>query len=259
MINRISIIGSGNVATHLVRAWHDAGIHIETVWSRNIRNAAKLAAPVGAAYTDRFSNLSPNSELYLICVPDDAIETVYSELMNAGLTDKLMAHTSGSTPASILRKPENGVIYPLQSFSVISPVEIDRVPFFITSADRNSARRLAKLAGKISPTVREISDEQRLALHVSAVFVNNFPNFMYTIAEDLCRLSSLDFDWLRPLLQEGAHKIREAMPSDCQTGPARRQDLLTLERHRDFLKNHPSILPVYEAISRELLERYKKK
>jgi hypothetical protein len=56
---RISIIGSGNVATHLAAAFKNSGHKIVQVYSPNYQNAALLAYHVGA---DAISDLSHNRD-----------------------------------------------------------------------------------------------------------------------------------------------------------------------------------------------------
>jgi hypothetical protein len=75
------------------------------------------------------------------------------------------------------------------------------------------------------------------ALHVAAVFVNNFTNHLYTIGNKICEENQVPFDILKPLILETAHKIMTISPNEAQTGPAKRNDITTIEAHQLFLSD----------------------
>src|SRR5690606_12433218 len=101
----------------------------------------------------------------------------------------------------------------------------------------------------ISEQVYQVDSEQRRALHLSAVFVNNFVNHLYHIGEQICKKNQLPFDILRPLIAETAAKITEMPPLEAQTGPAKRCDNSTLLKHREQLTPHPLYLQLYDLLT----------
>ena len=105
---RISIIGSGNVATHLAAAFKNAGHRIVQVYSRNMQNAALLAYHVSAEAIDDLTQITPETDLFLISVNDDAITSLAQALAKY---KKLTVHTSGATDLQALLTfiPEAGV------------------------------------------------------------------------------------------------------------------------------------------------------
>ncbi len=98
-------------------------------------------------------------------------------------------------------------------------------------------RVLESLAISISNAVYPINSNQRKALHVAAVFVNNFTNHLYQIGQEICQEHQVPFDVLKPLIQETSEKIKTLNPVDAQTGPAKRHDTTTIEAHLDYLTN----------------------
>jgi uncharacterized HAD superfamily protein len=78
------------------------------------------------------------------------------------------------------------------------------------------------VAKVISDKVFAINSEQRKALHVAAVFVNNFTNHLYTIGNEICEENQVPFDILKPLILETAHKIMTISPNEDRTGKAKR-------------------------------------
>ena len=61
--------------------------------------------------------------------------------------------------------------------------------------------------------------------------------------------NNLDFDLLKPLIKETARKIESMAPSEAQTGPAKRNDLKTIEKHLHLLEDSP-----YKTLYKQLTE-----
>src|SRR5579862_1235830 len=98
---RITIIGSGNVATHLAAAFKNAGHNIVQIYSRDLQNASLLAYHVKAEAIDSLERINPETDLFVIAVKDDAIESIASALAKY---QKLIVHTSGATDLQVLLK-----------------------------------------------------------------------------------------------------------------------------------------------------------
>ena len=67
---RITIIGSGNVATHLAAAFKNAKHKIVQVYSRTMQNAALLAYHVGAEAIDDLDQIEVETDIFIISVND---------------------------------------------------------------------------------------------------------------------------------------------------------------------------------------------
>ena len=66
----------------------------------------------------------------------------------------------------------------------------------------------------------------------------------------------LSFDLLKPLIMETAEKVQGALPVDVQTGPALRNDEVTMQRHLDLIKDAPTLTQVYETLSNSIKKTY---
>ncbi|NJN34896.1 MAG: DUF2520 domain-containing protein [Saprospiraceae bacterium] len=75
-----------------------------------------------------------------------------------------------------------------------------------------------------------------MALHIAAVFVNNFTNHLFKIGHDIIEENGFPFEVLKPLIAETVKKISFHNPADVQTGPAQRGDKNTIEKHLNFLE-----------------------
>ena len=111
------------------------------------------------------------------------------------------------------------------------------------------------MATKLSTSVTSIDSEKRKILHLAAVFACNFPNFLYSVAEEILVDKELPFDLLRPLIVETASKIIETSPEDVQTGPAIRDDQKTMDDHMRMLEEYPGYRDVYQMLTKLLIDK----
>ncbi|MDB5142824.1 MAG: oxidoreductase [Mucilaginibacter sp.] len=250
---RITIIGSGNVATHLAAAFKNAGHAIVQVYSRDLQNASLLAYHVRAEAIDDLDRINPETDLFMIAVKDDAIETVASAVAKY---PKLTVHTSGATDLQALlnHTPQAGVFYPLQTFSKTKEVNFNTVPLCIEGANEQIASQLNELAYTITQNVYRINSAERKTLHLAAVFANNFPNYLYYLSQQLLAEHQLPFDLLRPLIMETAEKIQAHLPADVQTGPAIRNDEKTMAAHLQQLAEKPDLQQLYKLLSQGIIK-----
>jgi predicted short-subunit dehydrogenase-like oxidoreductase (DUF2520 family) len=250
---RITIIGSGNVATHLAAAFKNAGHRIVQIYSRDMQNAALVAYHVGAEPIDDLNQIDVETDIFIISVKDDAIISTAKTLSKH---QKLIVHTSGATDlSSLLAFTSNaGVFYPLQTLSKNKEVDFFTVPLCIEGADETITRELEQLAQTISNHVYRINSEQRKILHLAAVFACNFPNYMYTIAQQLLAKHNMEFEMLRPLILETAQKVQDHLPGEVQTGPASRNDENTMAIHLQMLNDEPELKNLYEVLSQAIIK-----
>ena len=76
---RISLIGSGRVATHLARVLKQQH-EIVQVYSRHLEHAAKLANQCGAKAVSEYQQLNAEVDLVIIAVSDQVISSVIVQL-----------------------------------------------------------------------------------------------------------------------------------------------------------------------------------
>lgn len=250
----IVILGSGNVAAVLGRKFKEAGHTILQVVSRNASTASKLAYEWDTESTNYPSIINRNADVYLVAVSDDAIEDVVADLQ---LPKKVVAHTAASVSKDILKNVSQhyGVFYPLQSLNK-DDINLPEAPIFFDGNDEFTRKKLESLALSISPQhVSQANDDARLKLHVAAVFVNNFTNHLYALAEEYCKKEGIDFKELLPLIEETISRLNDTSPSKTQTGPAIRNDEETIQKHLSLLASHPQMRKAYEFLTASIRNR----
>jgi predicted short-subunit dehydrogenase-like oxidoreductase (DUF2520 family) len=245
----IVIIGSGNVAAVLGRKFIKAGHTIMQIYSRNASAASELAYEWDIESTNYKSLIIKNADVYIVAVSDTAIVEVVDDLSFPG---KVVAHTAASVPKEILQHVTThyGVFYPLQSLRK-EMTDLPEIPIFTDGNDDHTKKILSDLAHSVSDNnnVAEAGDETRLKLHVAAVIVSNFTNHLYKLAADFCKKEGIDFRQLIPLINETTHRLQEVEPEHAQTGPAKRHDDETIQKHLELLSRHPQLQKIYRLLS----------
>lgn len=241
-------MGFGNVNFHLSKVLNQAeSIAVKQVYNRNQISLPDHLAAV--PFTTELSELI-EADVYLIGIPDDAI-AAFSEKLP--FQNRLVVHTSGGVGIDKLAdKNRKGIFYPLQTFSKQRPVDFKTIPICVEAENTEGLVLLKKLGECISEKVVEISSEERAKLHLAAVFVNNFTNHLYQIGHNILEENKLSFDLLKPLIQETANKIESLSPTQAQTGPAKRNDLKTIEKHLHLLEGSPVNKEFYELFTKAL-------
>lgn len=250
---KIVIIGSGNVAFHLAKAFKEHDIPLKQIFGRNEKDLSEISDKVEVPFS---TTKLEQADLYLITVKDEAIAEVSKQILE---TNCIVAHTSGSVEKEILEGPyRKASFYPLQTFSKTKDLVYSDIPFFIEAESEKDAETLKKLAAKISNKVMESSYEERKYIHLTAVFACNFTNHLYAKAKEISDSQNIPFDYFLPLINETVQKIQTIDPKLAQTGPAVRGDDTILKAHQSLIKNKDAEL-IYNAINRSIKNMYKNK
>lgn len=250
----VTLIGAGNVATHLYKALNKAENVLVLQWyNRNLKAIASYQNEV--SITDNLDELQ-EADVYFIAVSDDAIGDLSSKLP---FTEKLVVHTSGSVSLHDLDKKNiRGVFYPLQTFTKDADIDFTEVPICIEIENKAYLQTLKNLSEALGCKHYRVNSDQRAALHLAAVFVNNFTNQLYRIGHEITESKSVEFDILKPLINETARKIEMLSPYMAQTGPAKRGDKKTIKKHLKALDKdiHKEI---YELLTKSIKQTHGKK
>lgn len=249
---RVVMLGSGNAATVLCELIAKAGHEIIQVASRNEEHASQLAsiymANTASLKVDHFDE----ADIYIIALHDAALD--YIENIPA-LSGKFVVHTAGAISIDALKScsATYGVLYPLQSLSRYID-HIPEVPFLIDGNNQQVLQRISDFAKTFSSKVIEANDTERLDYHISAVFVNNFTNHFYAMAELFCGKERIDFNNLLPLIHETSERLGRISPFLTQTGPAIRNDTFTLNRHLEALSGNPEMKYLYLKLTESIMK-----
>ena len=247
---QIVLIGSGNVAFHLAKAFSEAQIPISQIFGRNTTELQKISEQFSIPFS---TETLADADLYIISVSDSSIAEVSSLIKNE---NALVAHTSGSVSREALSgNYRKSVFYPLQTFSKSKNLDYSKIPFFIDAENENDDEILKNLASKISKNVMLANDEKRKYIHLTAVFACNFVNHLYARAKEISDSQGIPFDYFLPLIDETTQKIHELEPKLVQTGPAIRNDEKVLKLHESLLTDEEK-LKTYKTLNESIKKMY---
>lgn len=256
---KVSIIGAGNVAWHMAKALEQVGMDIIEIYARNRSKAKQITKELyDTDVTDSLDFSKTDANIYIIAVSDNAIGEIASNII---LPPKsILVHTSGSISISVLENAsiqnpdcQLGVFYPLMTFSKAKKITFKTIPICIEANNKESFKTIFQLASMMSNEVYEVSSHDRQVLHLAAVFACNFSNHLFALSKEILNEEKLNFDLLKPLIQETFDKgFAAAHPAEVQTGPAVRRDSKTIEAHRALIKDDQDLLRVYDTMTNSI-------
>lgn len=246
---RIALIGTGNLAIHLVHALTTCSTTELVQWVGRKSTPPKPSLNI-PYYTEYQQHIEV--DLCLIAISDDAISTVAQQLKNI---DVLVAHTAGAVSVHELNPiKRKGVFYPLQSFKESIPVNWSTIPICIETTNIEDIEILEKLASQLSESVYQINENQRLQLHTAAVFANNFCNHLIGVSQNITAKAALPFSILQPLIRETFERSFSNLATTLQTGPAKRNDAITQQKHLSILQKEDAEL--YRILSQSIFNTH---
>lgn len=247
---KIVILGSGNVAYHLAKAFHEKKINIAQIFGRNETDLRDISNRFQIPYST--SNLE-EADLYIIAVNDDSVAEISKKVTTK---NALVAHTSGSLPKDVLDGSfRKASFYPLQTFSKSKELNYSEIPFFIEAENNKDEELLLNLAKKISENVMFSTYEKRKYIHLTAVFACNFVNHLFARAKEISDSQEIPFNYFLPLIDETVAKIHEIDPKSAQTGPAVRNDERILQLHEQLISDAEQ-LKIYKTMNESIKKMY---
>jgi len=251
----ISIIGSGNIAHYFANCFLKSGFEIRDVWSRDEGKGKIFAESFQASFKPKIQDFSADADIIILAVKDDAIKDVSKMLPR---TNALIVHTAGSVSLDVI-SPEikyKAVIWPVYSINKNHLPDNIAIPLVIEIENEAYINKIEELAKSISPLYWFTNYEQRKRLHLAAVMSHNFMNHLLALAEMNCKEQQLPFDILKPIIQQTFENAMTFSALESQTGPAIRNDVQTMERHLELLKNSEEQAKIYLAISDSIQKIY---
>ena len=252
---KVVVVGSGNVAESLAQAIAEAeGLELVQLFARNEERGRAVAE---LAHTKWSNTELAEADLYLVSVSDNAVAEIAKSLQLP--ENAVVAHTAGCcTLDTLAPHTHRAVFYPFQTFSVGRKVDFSRGFIFLEGATEHALKVVDEVAHALTDNVLPADTARRAVIHLSGVFACNFANAMYANAAEILAKEGLPFDIVAPVIEETAKKAVEVLnPAQTQTGPARRGDTQTLNRHRAMLCEEELKRDIYEKISEDICERTK--
>lgn len=250
---KVCVIGSGRAAHFFAHRLKDTSASFELIGivSRDIDKVSKSLFPFSIYdYTT-----IPKADVYILAVPDDLIRNIAQQIP---YSEALFLHCSGAQELIInIEHQYHGVLYPLLSLNFQKEFS-NNVPLFTETNSSKHEPLLNNLAKQLSTNTHKLSSEKRLLIHLCAVISQNFTNHLWHITQDICKTSELDFNWFKPLLEQGLERALTQNAKEIQTGPAVRKDHKTIDKHLHLLSNS-KWKKMYQHLNQSIIDTYEEK
>lgn len=252
---KITIVGSGNIATFFGIKFKKAGHSILQVISSTESHAKELADTLSCDFDTDLNKLNVDSEVVLLAVKDDVLRTLVGYEV---LQTKTIIHTAGSISLlDIASLSKNvGSMWCMYSINKNHLPERDDIPVIVNASNENTLVQVKKLSEAISNVTYSLDDDQKTIAHLSAVFANNFANHLFTIGQEILSQEKIPFEILIPLIQNTIEKLSYSTPDKLQTGPAIRHDGETISKHLQLLQSNEEFLKIYQLLTHSIQQRY---
>jgi predicted short-subunit dehydrogenase-like oxidoreductase (DUF2520 family) len=252
--HHICIIGAGSMGTNLALNLAQRGHKPKQIISRTISSASMLSHRLGGVdFATALTDLDPRTTTAFITTSDNAIAEVVEELSKKSHgAHTTFLHGAGGVPLTTLHPlGENiGVFYPFMTFNTSRYIDLSQIPIFCesTPASHTNIEAVCRL---LHCQPQYLPSDMRNKIHLAGVFASNFINYMLLMATEIIRtVPDVDYKVLFPLVEEVIEKVKSIPPADAQTGPARRHDTLTIDRHINLLRSeYPHLVQTYEQLS----------
>jgi hypothetical protein len=242
MVPAVDIVGYGRLGRALHQLFIEKAVPVRCIYSQS--QTGEGFAPRESWLTD--SSMSP---MVFLAIPDDQIEP---QLAMRQASDSLFIQCSGNCNLVMSDTLKTAVWYPLQSFSQGRTLQWEEIPVLIES----NSTDLQVWSRGLGLRVQMMSGMQRRALHLAAVWANNFGQTVVGAAAEICRNHQIDPEILQPLLDETLNKALTLTGEQAQTGPARRGDDQTQQDHLELMKDDDSMKELYQQLSLFIRQRY---
>jgi predicted short-subunit dehydrogenase-like oxidoreductase (DUF2520 family) len=252
-----AIIGTGNMAWFMGHVCAKAGFHCRGIYGRDEKAAHTLADAIGTQTFSPADDLPEETDMVVLAVSDRAIQTVAATLRLPRHT--VLVHTSGMVSGNVLRPitPDYGVVWPVYSIQKHMLPQHRNIPCAWEASSANSAGKVQQLIHSFSDRPFLATAQQRQWLHLAAVLGNNFINHLMAISAQICTAEQLPFFVLKPLLEQTFGNIERQNPFTAQTGPARRGDQATIQKHLEMLAHQPAWQNIYAGLSASIEKMYR--
>ena len=204
----IVIIGAGRAGLSFDSALRAAGHHV------SVRHHSDLGDEL-------------DSDIVLLCVPDDAIELVAQNLQVSSQT--VVAHCAGSRTLSVLEPHDRvGSLHPLVA---LTSAEVGAHRLVGATYCVSGDEILEELVSSLNGRVFTLSDANRAAYHATACVAANHLVVLMSHVAQLAHNAGLSLTDFMGLAHNALDDVVSCGPAAALTGPASRGDLSTIDAH----------------------------
>ncbi|HEU0037396.1 MAG TPA: DUF2520 domain-containing protein [Kofleriaceae bacterium] len=262
------LVGAGPVATALAGALRLGGVPVLGLWARKAAQARAAGSSAGVA---AFSSAPPDvlleSEVVILAVRDQMIGEVATMLVGTGLVNKrhVLLHCAGAASAKEVlgevadRVAGIGTMHPLSAIADgKTAMRTLKGTVFGVEGSEVGRTTAAKLVGALGGVVLALDSSQMAAYHAAAALASNYIVAALDAAAAVLASAGVAADKaahaLVPLAEGALRNVSLHGTTAGLTGPVRRGDAATIQRHLEALRGKPELVEIYRALAKRAVD-----
>jgi len=260
----VFVVGAGPVATALAGALRLGGVPVLGLWARTPARARAAGAVAGvAAFSAAPPDLLLEADVVVLAVRDDSISDVARMLVATGLVNRhhTLIHCSGAVSAAEALAPVTGEVGGMAMMHPLRAIPDGRAAMrsmkgamFGIEGDAHGRRDAHALVAAMGARALELGGVEVAAYHAAAAIASNYLVVLLAAATELLTEVGLApeqaSEALSALAEGTLANLRERGADAALTGPIRRGDRATVERHLAALSGRPDLAQLYRALGR---------
>lgn len=211
-----------------------------------------------ALFIPRGEHPKAHCDILFVAVQDQKLVDAIREICAWEHPPPIIAHLSAGTPPNLLSRhllPAGSIalFHPLAALDVDRPIPLG-CTIGIAADDVQTQNTLFDLAEGLALTPRIIAPKDQALYHAAAVFASNLPIALVEIAEQIFTQIGLNGSAAHKVALDLFNSMAANLNQHCTfrnalTGPAKRGDFETIERHQKALDEMPELKAIYAALT----------
>jgi len=261
MPRKAAVIGAGRVGRSMLTSLVKSGYYPGAVISATTDSAKSLADALGCEiYGEDYSLIPEDTDLIVISVPDDKLETAIKNLDGHWkfATEALVVHTSGLYESDLMNPlSEKGAkivsVHPAASFPDGKPLSFEGMRFGIEGKDSDEGVKLVNELGGIP--FRIVSRKKSL-YHAACTLASGYVNVLLDVSKDMMSDAGIEKpDDIVVTLAESAVKGWNDAGISALTGSIVRGDVDSVKKHLQALKRNGTDHDIYRILAVKTVEK----
>lgn len=263
----IGIIGAGKVGCSMGKYMREHDLSVAGYFSRQRESSEQAGTFTDTKVFEDLESIVRACDLLLITTPDDVIGSVWEEVREMPVKDKIICHFSGSISSAVFTEIEHTgasgcSIHPMYAFSdkFTSYRQLDTVMFTVEGQDKAVAV-VERLLSGMGNRVLNISPEGKELYHCCASLASNFMIGLFQMSLDLlteCGIpEETGQELLTPLVRNNMEAMLQNGTQRALSGPIERGDTGTVQKHLAVLREKDRQL--YKRLGEKVLSVARRK
>ncbi|MCX5744707.1 MAG: DUF2520 domain-containing protein [Proteobacteria bacterium] len=262
------IVGAGPVATALAGAFRLGGVPVLGLWARRAAAARLAGSTAGvAAFSSAPPDILLEADIVILAVRDAVIGEVAHMLVGTGLIGKrhVLLHCAGAASATELLGEVASSVAGIGTMHPLAAIADPKVAMrtlkgtvFGVEGDEIGRARATQLVTAMGGVVLALDSTQMAAYHAAAALASNYLVAAVDAAAEVLAMAGVSQEdaarALLPLAEGALRNVAAHGTTRGLTGPVRRGDAATIQRHLDALDGKHEVAALYRALARRAVE-----